>query len=112
MTSVLPSNDSRTAGQGAQAFEKKTRSKLTDEQTAQQEMEMSKEAERQSAEFQTLSQKSGARRDRPVLWANVRKNVKKSLAPFYDEEITDEITEKLVEAAEHDPYFNRLFNKP
>ena len=101
---VTPPNE---IGQGAQAFEKKAKAKLID---VTEGISLSEEARRRSLELLSMIRKGGATLDRFRLWVNIRRKTKRDLADFYDMPgIMEEVTEKILEAAEHDPFYKRLF---
>lgn len=107
ISSILPWTNSQTMGQGAQAFEEKAKAKLIGVTDG---VYLSEEARKKSMEYYALARKTGTPLERPPLWSEVRKKVKKNVANFYDiEEVMDEITERIVEAAQHDPFYKKLF---
>lgn len=106
IASILPT-ESNTVGQGAQAFEKKSKARLID---VTEGASLAEEARKQSMELLSMIRKGGAQFDRLRLWINVRRKTRGALADFYDiPEVMEEVTEKIREVAEHDPFYRRLF---
>lgn len=107
MSSLFP-RASEVVGQGAQAFEKKAKAKLVD---VTEGLFLTEEARKQNALLGKIVSKSGGRLNGILFGLNSRRKVKKNLADFYDTpEIIDEITEKIREVAEHDPFYRKLFS--
>ncbi len=106
ISAVLPN----AIGQGAATFEKKAKAKLTDINGVAEGAPLVEEARRRSLEFMNLLRKSGGRMEKFRLRLSARRKVKKGIADVYDiPEIVDEVTEKIMETAQEDPYFRRLF---
>lgn len=105
---ILP----QAIGQGASAIAKKGRLKVDEEEGGEGgESEAAlQETREKSSKFLGAVTKTGQPLDNLKLRINVRRKVKKNLAPFYDlDDIPEEITEKLVEAAQSDPFFKKWF---
>lgn len=106
ISSVLPAAPN-PVGQGVQAFEKKAKAKLVD---VTEGVSVTDEVRRRSLELLSMIRRGGVQLDRLRLWINVRRKMRENLADFYDiPEIMDEVTEKIREVAEHDPFYKRLF---
>ena len=107
-TSVLPKGSTEATSQGAQSFEKKDKkARLIDVTDG---IHMSEEARRKSMEFFSIANRGGQKVNRPPLWSQVRKKVKGNIADDYNmDEIIDEVTEKILEAAQEDPFYKKLF---
>ena len=106
IASILP-GPANEVGQGAQAFEKKARARLID---VAEGASLTEEARKRSVELLSMIRRGGVQLDRLRLWIGVRRKVEWGIADFYDmPEIMDEVTEKIREAAEHDPFYKRLF---
>ena len=101
---ILPAEQ---LGQGAEAFEKKVKPRLTE---TPDEVLPTAEAQKQSSELMSLIQRSGAQIDHLRLAFDMRRKVKKNLADFYDmPDIMDEVTEKLIDAAKEDKRIRKIF---
>lgn len=96
-------------GQGAQTFEKKAKAKLID---VTEGAFLTEEAIKKGLERLAVLRGEGSPLDRFRLWAGTRRKTKKELATFYGDapEIFDEVTEKIREAASHDPFYRKLFS--
>ncbi len=96
------------SAQGAQAFEKKAKVKLVDIAEGFLHIE---EARKKNVALGEIVAKSGGKLDGLLFRINSRRKVKKNIADFYDmPEIVDEVTERIREAAEHDPFYKKLFS--
>jgi len=105
----FPSTAPEQVGQGAQAFEKKARAKLKEEPQEEERL-TDEEARRRSMALFSVTRKGGSEPVRFPLSMSVKNKAKKSIADFYDiPEIMEEITEKIQEAAEVDPFYKKLF---
>lgn len=104
----LPPGQAGQIGQGAQAFERKAKARLLDVTDG---VKLAEEVRRKSAELLNMVRKGGAGMDRLRLWLGVRRKVKRGLVEAYEDlpDLVDEVTEKIREAAEHDPFLRRLF---
>ena len=93
--------------QGAAAFEKKAKPRLTE---ADEEAPSTEEAQKKSSELLSMIRRSGSQIDDLRLAFNMRRKVKKNLADFYDSpDVVDEVTEKLIEAAKRDKRIRKIF---
>lgn len=102
---VLP----QTIGQGASALEKKAKAKLEDEEQGSGQADV-EETREKSSQLLGLVRKPGQTLNAIKLRVNARKKVKKNLSSFYDiDGIPEEITEKLIEAAQVDPFYKKWF---
>lgn len=103
LSAIMP----MSVGQGAETFEKKAKAKLID---VTEGVSLTEEARKRSLDLLSTIRKGGDSLDRLRLWLSVRRKTKKGLADFYDmPEIMDEVTEKILEAAEFDPFYRRMF---
>lgn len=103
ITAILPEQ----IGQGAQAFERKSRSRLID---VTHGASMTEEARRRSTELLSMVRQGGVQIDRLRFWLNARRRVRSKLADFYDmPEIMDEVTEKIVEVSKEDSRLRKMF---
>ncbi len=97
----------QTLGQGAATYEKKAKAKL---EMGDGPHPSAEEVQKQSAELGGIIKKTGETLNAVKLRVNARRKVKKNIASFYDMDgLPEEITEKLVEAAEADPFFKKWF---
>ena len=104
------SEGSEKVGQGAQTFEKKAKAKLASADGEAEGVSILEDAIRKSSFLLSKLRRSGAKLDRLPLWLGVRRKTKKNIAKCYDlPEITDEVTEKVFEVAQEDPFYKRLF---
>ncbi len=112
ITGQLPNITSHEAGrQGAQSFErrKNKREQLIDITEASS---FAEEARKQSMALMNRLRKSGGSRPTVPTWNKTKKTVSENLAaPFDFEDLVDEITEKLEDASEQDPFFQKLIKK-
>lgn len=113
ITGNLPPITSHEAGrQGTQTFErrKNKREQLID---LTETSSFAEEARKQSMALMNRLRKSGGARPSQVpTWNKTRKKVSDHLASAFDfEDIVDEITEKLEDASEQDPFFQKLIKK-
>jgi len=94
--------------QGAAELEKRReKSKLRDLLEAQH---LSEQAKNSHVEFLSLLRKNKFSLEKKRLRRHVRKKVQKVIATQYNhKEIVDEVTERLVDAASHDPFYQRWF---
>jgi hypothetical protein len=99
--------------QGAKAFERKMRSQLKGAvEDVVDEIPSGEDIRRRSKEFMGVLLNSGNPIDRLRLWLATRRKVKKHVADFYDlPEITEEVTEKLLESSMEDPRLQKLLNR-
>ena len=89
-------------GQGAQAFEKKSRAKLID---VAEGVSFAEQARRQSLLLKSKTVPTGVPSTLNMK-SQIRRRVRGNLADFFDvPEVVDEVTEKL----ENDPYFRSKF---
>ena len=99
-------------GQGAQAFERKAKASLfTNEGEKNSSLELESEnIKQQNLKLLRLVQEEGPpAMDRVPLRYKIRKKVKEGLVDAYDvPEITDEVTERLVEAAQMDARIRKM----
>ena len=103
ISAILPER----IGQGAQAFESKSKAKLIDVTDG---VYLTEEARKRSLELLTIVRKGSVHLNRFLLWLNVRRKAKGQVADFFDlPEIMEEVTEKIVEAADIDPFYKKLF---
>ena len=94
-------------GQGAQTFEKKAKAHLIDITDG---VSMTEEARKRSTELLSMIRRGGIQIDRLRLWLTTRRKIKNSVADFYDmPEIMDEVTEKILDAAQEDTRVRKLF---
>lgn len=99
--------ESERIGQGAQSFERKARPRLID---VTEGISLSEEARKRSTELLSLLRRGGIHIDRFRLWLSARRKIKNNLADFYDTpEIMDEVTEKILDAAQEDPRLRKMF---
>ncbi len=95
--------------QGAKAFEKKMKGVVED---VVDEIPSTEDVRRRSKEFLGVLRSSGNPIDRLRLWLSTRRKVKRHIADFYDlPDITEEITEKLMEGSLEDPRLQKLLNR-
>lgn len=103
-----PNEGAGQIGQGAQTYEKKSKAKLIDVTDG---LFVAEEARRQSQELFTIVRKGGSHLDRIRFWLGARRKVKQNMADFYDiPGILEEVTEKITEVSQHDPYYKKLFS--
>jgi hypothetical protein len=103
LSAIMP----MSVGQGAETFEKKAKARLID---VTEGVSLAEEARKRSMELLSVIRRGGVSLDRLRLWLSIRRKTKKGLADFYDmPEIMDEVTEKILEAAEFDPFYKRMF---
>ena len=101
--SVLPEN----IAQGAQTFEKKAKVKLIDVTDG---VSLSEEARKRSTELMSMIRRGGFQIDRLRLWLTARRKIRNNVADFYDiPDIMDEVTEKIIDAAQEDPRLRKMF---
>ena len=104
LVSILP----ESVGQGAETFEKKTKPQLID---VSEGVSFVEEARRQSVALMERMKKSGTKADKLRAWIKARRKVKENLADFYDiPGVMEEVTERMIEAAEFDPFYKKLFS--
>ncbi|MFH1652778.1 MAG: hypothetical protein ABIE74_01860 [Pseudomonadota bacterium] len=66
---------------------------------------------REAGDLKGLVNEGGARLSHMKLRAKVRAKVSQKIDPiFADHDIVEEVTERLTEAAENDPYYRKLFS--
>jgi hypothetical protein len=95
-------------GQGASAFERKAKVNLIDITDG---VSLTEEARRRSTELLSMIRRGGIQIDRLRLWLTARRKVKNNIADFYDiPDIMDEVTEKILDAAQEDPRLRKLFS--
>jgi hypothetical protein len=95
-------------GQGASAFEKKAKVNLIDITDG---VSLTEEARKRSTELLSMIRRGGIQIDRLRLWLTARRKVKNNIADFYDiPDIMDEVTEKILDAAQEDPRLRKLFS--
>jgi hypothetical protein len=71
---------------------------------------LSEEAHKRNVELSSLIRNNGNILGEDRLREGVEKKVTALMAPYYQHsEIVDEVTEKLVDVAQHDPYYKRWF---
>lgn len=93
--------------QGANAFEKKAKAHLIDITDG---VSITEEARKRSTELMSMIRRGGIQIDRLRLWLTTRRKIKNNVADFYDmPEIMDEVTEKILDAAQEDPRLRKLF---
>lgn len=108
ISAILPKSNPEPSGQGAQAFDRKSKVNLIDVTDGVNWLEEA--ARKQSLELSSLARKTGTPLERPPLWSNIRRKVKKNAGGFTDiDEVIDEVTEKIIEAAQSDPFYKKLF---
>lgn len=106
--SERPEHASGSIAQGAQTFEKKAKAQLIDVTDG---VSMTEEARKRSTELLSMIRRGGIQIDRLRLWLTTRRKIKNSVADFYDmPEIMDEVTEKILDAAQEDPRVRKLFS--
>lgn len=94
-------------GQGAQAYERKAKVKLIDITDG---VSLAEEARKRSTELMSMVRRGGIHIDRLRLWLNGRRKIRNSVADFYDiPEIMDEVTEKIIDAAQEDSRLRKMF---
>ncbi|HEX5037380.1 MAG TPA: hypothetical protein VFX30_09510 [bacterium] len=94
-------------GQGASSFEKKAKVQLIDVTDG---VSLTEEARKRSTELLSMIRRGGIQIDRLRLWLTTRRKIKNSVADFYDmPEIMDEVTEKILDAAQEDTRVRKLF---
>jgi secreted Zn-dependent insulinase-like peptidase len=94
-------------GQGAQTFERKAKAKLIDVTDG---VSLTEEARRRSTELLSMIRRGGTQIDRLRLWLTARRKIKNSVADFYDiPDIMDEVTEKILDAAQKDSRLRKMF---
>ena len=105
-TAILPEQ----LGQGAQAFEKKAKARLSASNSENTDGgSVLEEAQKKSLELLSLLRRSGSEIDGLRLAFNLRRKTKKNLADGFDmPEIMDEVTEKLIEAAKEDRRLRKI----
>jgi hypothetical protein len=104
---LFSSGRSEHIGQGAQTFEKKAKATLIDITDG---VSLTEEARKRSTELLSMIRRGGSRIDRLRLWLTGRRKIKNSVADFYDmPEIMDEVTEKILDAAQEDHRLRKMF---
>ena len=112
LLSLLPGNQAQEVGQGAQAFEKRAKARLGNEEEDEITSPDSEETRQKSIELLSKAPKEGSKVDRIRTWMNVRRGVRKELDECYKmPEIMEEVTEKLREAAANDTFYKKWFLK-
>lgn len=112
-------------GQGAKTFEKKTQERLTravevdeeeltavlSEDAIKASIKASEDVRRRGAAFLKAVSGGGSRVDRLRIWLTVRRKVRKGLSGAYEgsPEVMDEVTDRILEAAQFDPRIRKLF---
>ncbi len=112
ITGTLPPITSQEAGrQGAQTFERRSKKRELIDLT--EASSFAEEARKQSiALMNRLRSSGGARPTQVPSWRQIKKGVRENLSEAYDfEDIVDEITEKLEDVADQDPFFKKLVKK-
>lgn len=96
--------------QGAIDVEKKKKKEKPRMLDVMEAQYLSEEARRRNVALSSLIQNNGNIVSEDRLREGVQKKVNALMAPYYQHsEIVDEVTEKLVDVAKHDPYYRRWF---
>jgi hypothetical protein len=104
---LFASGRSESIGQGAQSFERKAKVQLIDVTDG---VSLTEEARKRSTELLSMIRRGGIQIDRLRLWLTARRKIKNSVADFYDiPDIMDEVTEKIIDAAQEDPRLRKMF---
>ncbi|QQR80925.1 MAG: hypothetical protein IPJ69_01890 [Deltaproteobacteria bacterium] len=112
ITGAVPNvNSQESARQGAQTFERRSKKRELIDLT--EASSFAEEARKQSfALMNRLRSTGGARPTQVPTWRQIKKGVKENLSDAYGfEDLVDEITEKLEDVAEQDPFFKKLVKK-
>jgi len=106
INTILP----QTLGQGAQAIDRKSKARLQEEDENPLDDAEVQETREKSSKLLGGIRRPGQTLNSLKLRINARKKVKKNLSPFYDiDGIPEEVTEKLIEAAQEDPFYKKWF---
>lgn len=107
ISNFLPIGRPESVGQGAGTFEKKARAKLIDLADG---VALTEEARRNHLRLDSLKPKGQSPLQGLRMRRKIRKRVGDSLGDGYEiPEIMEEVTEKILEVTQHDPFYRRLF---